>query len=280
MPTQLLIDIGNTAVKFCLCDSNQFGPNLGAVMQCDTQADIAHITQVLRALRDQTTSFSPHNGAALGTCVASAAVKARWSQAVLAVFGVNLRWAAGDTVLAGMVNAYAQPASLGADRWLAAYGAARLAVAQSFVLATFGTATTVDAVAWDAASQRHVFRGGIILAGLRTAWRSVSSATAALPDVGDAVNTALATPRFDQIPNTTEWALVQGVYRAQIGAVQGMVQRMPAHTALYLAGGAAGVMLPLMRDTQAAISGAQPVQLATPVLIGLHKLSLQDSPVK
>ena len=61
---------------------------------------------------------------------------------------------------AGTDQRYRQPAQLGSDRWAAA-GVCRLPGAHPpFLLASFGTATTIDTVGPD-----NVFAGGLILPG-------------------------------------------------------------------------------------------------------------------
>jgi type III pantothenate kinase len=181
-------------------------------------------------------------------------------------------WLTGACALPKVRNDYATPATLGADRWLAAYHVAALAGRGPAVLATFGTATTIDVLVWDEAAQCHAFKGGLILAGLNTALRSVSTSTAQLPDVAQ---TLMADHGLHlgthHIPNSTQAALIQGAVAAQIGAV---LHLMATVTALYgtahcyVAGGASQALLSAL---SARIEGVQ--HLAHPVLSGLQRWS-------
>jgi pantothenate kinase type III len=166
-------------------------------------------------------------------------------------------------------NDYATPATLGPDRWLAVYGLSQQLTAQSStqsaVLATFGTASTVDVLYWDATHNTHVFLGGIIIAGIHTALRSVSVSTAQLPNM----QAALANddePPLSGVPNNTADALMQGALLAQAGAVRSMIDLVAQQSGVlgsvqcYIAGGAASLMRPYL---------PQATLLSAPVLMGL-----------
>jgi type III pantothenate kinase len=231
--------------------------------------------------------------AALGACVAGDAVRGAIASA-LARHGIAIEWV--RSTLASPLehpllrNDYATPHTLGVDRYLAGLGL----VAQQppsipdcpdsprrtpphWVLATFGTATTVDALCWDAAARRYAFKGGIILAGLHTAWRSVSASTAQLPLMDAALlGSEAAAALLHTVPNTTAQALLAGAVHAQVGAVLGVLgvlgvqeaQGLPGTGAqLALAGGSAVVMQPFMLPH---FPTAQ--RLDYPVLLGLAAL--------
>jgi type III pantothenate kinase len=259
----LLIDVGNTRIKFGVTLPKGGYRYLNS---CDTACTIAQLADFLA-------TFNLVWGRVLGVCVAGDGVKLRVDTAMKS-FGFAIKWLLADVPLPGLRNAYASPATLGSDRWLAAYGVAQaqlLTQAQTgqsppahSVLASFGTATTVDMIAWDAAQRSHVFVGGLILAGLTSSWRSVSLSTAQLPDVS-ALGLAIeddntASPA---IPDRTDRALLLGAIFAQVGALerfcQTVTQQLGAPT-LLVAGGAAPWVLPYLK-------GASTV--AYPVLAGL-----------
>jgi type III pantothenate kinase len=239
------------------------------------------------------TSATSAATAALGACVAGDAVRGAIASA-LARHGIAIEWV--RSTLASPLehpllrNDYATPHTLGVDRYLAGLGL----VAQQapfipdcpdsprrtpphWVLATFGTATTVDALCWDAAAQRYAFKGGIILAGLHTAWRSVSASTAQLPLMDAALlGSEAAAALLHTVPNTTAQALLAGAVHAQVGAVIGMLEVLEVQGAqglpgtgaqLALAGGSAVVMQPFMLPH---FPRAQ--RLDYPVLLGLAAL--------
>jgi type III pantothenate kinase len=234
----LLIDVGNTRIKFGVSDKSGQFEFLGA---CDTHSNEAELDACLAAKPQQWTR-------AVGVCVASSDVQAR----LQALIGIPIEWLSGATPLIGLRNDYATPHTLGADRWLGAYGALKdtslhreqRTEQRPFVLATFGTATTVDAVFWNQALQTWVYLGGIIIAGLGTAWQSVSRSTAHLPDV------CLAAQVFaDGIPNNTQSALQVGALLAQAGAVKQFSALLAQHHGQpdeLISGGAAPVMSPYL----------------------------------
>ncbi len=200
-PAILLIDAGNTRIKWARRTTQGDLDGLGT---CNT-ADPIHGKALWSHL-----DFDR----VIGVCVAGDAVRQR-VQAALPQ-NTPLQWLSGSTPLLGMRCDYATPHTLGADRWLAAYGVANAYpnAHPPLVLATFGTATTVDVVHWDPLSACSVFAGGIIIAGLASAWQSVSHSTAQLPDVS-----ALppANDAFASIPNSTQHAL-------QLGAIDCVVK--------------------------------------------------------
>ncbi len=256
----LLIDAGNSRIKFGLTSTADEFKFLGS---CDTHTPAPDVAAWLAAQNAQWQ-------AARGVCVAGQAVTDALDLA-LAHWHHRIHWLTGNTPLAGLRNDYATPATLGADRWLAAYGLMHAQASPQVshtpaVLATFGTATTVDALRWDDTAQCHAFAGGIIIAGLATALRSVSHSTARLPDVSSAAPPSFATL---QIPSSTADALTIGAAYAQVGAVNTLVQHVTQqHGApqLWLAGGA-----------MAAVQGFFPMArvLHHPVLAGLARAGIK-----
>ncbi len=109
----------------------------------------------------------------------------------------------------GVHNAYRQPHQLGSDRFASAIGAHALFPATSLIVATCGTATTVDAVTADG-----VFVGGMILPGLRLMASSLARNTAQLPDV------LQQSERLPPFADNTEEAIIGGCIAAQAGAIE------------------------------------------------------------
>jgi type III pantothenate kinase len=265
----LLIDAGNTRIKFGIVGhASKTFKNIGAI---DTQAS----SETMAAYLLKQGLMGTH---ALGVCVAGDTVKSRLNAAFTALAfsalgksDAGIHWLSGNTALHGLRSDYATPLTLGADRWLAAYGLIDWLQSpkQPCILATFGTATTIDLVYWDVAQQSHVFAGGIIIAGLATAWRSVSHSTAQLPDVS-ALNASADGGAMAAVPNSTHGALQLGALYAQAGAVQHFAsiaaQRYGAAETV-LAGGAAALMQPYLKAARI---------LDLPVLHGLARVVFQD----
>jgi type III pantothenate kinase len=125
----------------------------------------------------------------------------------------------------GFVNLYQAP-TLGADRLAGMVGACASAQAPVVVLATFGTATTVDL-----AVNRH-YHGGLIAPGVQMMLDSLHQGTAHLP---------LAQGRYVDVPANTHDAIFTGMCAAQLGALNHMLQAARAHGTpqLIVSGGAA-----------------------------------------
>jgi type III pantothenate kinase len=251
----LLIDAGNTRIKFGLglSSSDADGTAVQWLGHCDSRASALEIKAFLLAC-----DASWHQ--VRGVCVAGANTQQAVSEALHAL-GHTVDWLTALSPLPGLRNDYATPSRLGADRWLAALGLVQHSKHPTapLVLATFGTATTVDVLCWDAQQQCHAFVGGIIFAGLATALRSVSHSTAHLPDQSNRLTPLQAL----SLPNTTDDALLQGAIYAQVGAVEqvlAQVQRQHGAPALWISGGAAAVLQPFLPQAQ---------WIETPVLQGL-----------
>jgi type III pantothenate kinase len=206
-------------------------------------------------------------------------------QALPAKLASTMSWLTGQTPLLGLHNHYSTPQTLGADRWLAIYGmlqGIKPTPPTPCILATFGTATTVDVLCWDrlAGAKKTirnniseyientdgfnaVFTGGIILAGLTSSWRNVSHSTAQLPDVAVLAATTSDTGLW-HVPNNTQSALLQGAIWAQIGAVQAFSAQLATlhqeEPHVYLAGGAVQTLAPYLSHAKV---------LEYPVLMGL-----------
>lgn len=121
--------------------------------------------------------------------------------------GCLIHWRRAEAMTGRLTNGYALTSQLGADRWASLVGAS---VRQArhhapFILATFGTATTIDTV-----SAEDVFEGGMILPGPAMMALSLAHGTANLP----LVNAAGAL-----FPTDTETAIATGIASAQAGAL-------------------------------------------------------------
>ncbi len=165
------------------------------------------------------------------------AVAAIWPRAHVTQFRSAL-------TVAGLRNGYDQPTTLGADRLAAAVGARVLVPEGAIVVASFGTATTIDTVSPD-----NVFLGGVIVPGLALMLRSLAHNTARLPH-------GATQPVIHDVPNSTQDAIAEGVMRAQIGAVRetyDLAQHRFGKVALVASGGAAQVVVwRLTMDVQLA----------------------------
>jgi type III pantothenate kinase len=240
----LLIDAGNTRIKWALVAP-------GAALGAWTLADAApHAELDAMALAWRAAGVTR----ALIANVAGAAVRERIAAAL--PDGIEVEWFASALTRAGLRNGYRNPGQLGCDRFAAAIGARALAPGQDLVVATCGTATTVDAV-----SSKGVFIGGMILPGLGLMASSLARNTAQLPQV-----TPGAAPR-PVFGDNTDDAIVSGILSAQAGAIE---RACAAHgaTACIVSGGAAPYIAPALKLGHRVVDNI--------VLVGLHAAAGAD----
>jgi type III pantothenate kinase len=132
----------------------------------------------------------------------------------------------------GITNLYEQPAQLGADRWLALIGARSLC-AGPLVVATAGTATTVDAL-----DGQDRFLGGYILPGLRLMLEALARNTAGLPH---------ARGQAADWPRNTDDAIHNACTDAQAALMERVRDQLGDGATLLLSGGAAAAISPRLR---------------------------------
>ncbi|SFC61761.1 type III pantothenate kinase [Massilia yuzhufengensis] len=242
--TLLLIDAGNTRIKWALAAP---GAALGKWEQCGA---------VEHAGLDAVGAGWRHAGItrAIVSNVAGAAVRERIAQALPA--GIDVEWFASVEERAGLRNGYRNPGQLGCDRFSAAIGARALAPGQDVIVATCGTATTVDAISADGR-----FIGGMILPGLALMAGALASNTAQLPQVAPG---AAPPPVFG---DNTHDAIVSGCLSAQAGAIE---RACAAHgaTACIVSGGAAPYIAPALTLAHRVVDNI--------VLVGLHAAAGAD----
>ena len=250
----LLVDAGNTRIKWAVVDRSlaQIPGNWhasGSVARADA-------AQLVPAWRD----FKI--GRILLSNVAGAGMREELEKAVSHSIGtkpVAMEWFTSAAVLGGVRNQYLKPTQLGSDRFAAVIGAHALFPNKNLVVATCGTATTIDAVNADG-----TFVGGMILPGLGLMASSLAKNTAQLPEV--ALHANASQPFADH----TDAAIVSGCLAAQAGAIErAVVAHANAHpndeVSCILAGGAADLIAP-----QLSIACQRVDNL---VLIGLHTVA-------
>lgn len=164
--------------------------------------------------------------------VAGEAARAKLD-AAFAAWQVPVRWIATRAEGYGVRNAYADPAQLGVDRWLALI-AARAACAGPCVVASAGTALTVDAL-----TANGDFLGGFIVPGAGLMRAALAQGTAGVaPAPGQVVD----------FPRNTADAVESGIAHALLGAIEHMTALLERHAGgdvtLLLGGGAATALAP------------------------------------
>ena len=218
---RLLIDIGNTRVKWATCDDRGIGAMRAASYANWTEHDVRqhvlmHDTPVAEVL------VSNVGGNAIARLIGDT-VRAAW--AVEPVF-VRAR-----AFQCGVRNGYRQPEQLGVDRWLsvlAAYDATHAAVC----VVSVGTATTVDAVT---SAGEHL--GGVIVPGPELMIASLMKNTSDIADRArdDDVGASLfADSTLSAIYQGANYALAALVERA----AEALQRRCGVSPAIVLTGGA------------------------------------------
>lgn len=201
----LLIDIGNTRIKigFLPRGHKYRTPLIYTLLHPQARTAGSLLTSYLN-------THYPHTAlsAAVGVTVASDSVSSALTEQLADTLGLQIQWLHGASPVDRLVNGYDAPEKLGADRWLAMAGVADLHATEPVLLATFGTATTVDALVHMAQETRFI--GGLILPGPALMRQALTQGTARLPEASS------VTADF---PSHTHQAIWTGIAAAQAGAV-------------------------------------------------------------
>ncbi|HEY8540435.1 MAG TPA: type III pantothenate kinase [Steroidobacteraceae bacterium] len=224
----LLIDIGNTRIKWAMSNGDAIEPPQAA-MHADW--DNEECMRAFNALpRPAGVWVSNVGGERIGTIVRECA-RTCW--------GIEPHFVQSTREAAGVRNAYTDVWKLGVDRWLAmiaAYAEYRRAVC----VVGIGTAATFDAVD---AGGRHL--GGLIVPGPRLMVSSLLENTS-----GIAVRAVSGSTGPDLFADNTLGAIEQGAVHAVAALAERMVDRMGElghRPQLILTGGASAEVAPLIR---------------------------------
>lgn len=234
---KLLIDAGNTRVKWALAEHGQLLEQ-GAL----GHDQLAQLAELWRRHPIQ---------AAWGACVAGAAVRAELETAA----AQPVQWLASSQQWGDVRNHYLNPAEQGVDRWLAVLGARGLYPQQDVVVALAGTALTLEAL-----TAEGDYLGGLIVPGSRLMLAALAANTAQLQR---------APGQWVAFPQATPDALASGAWDAQAGALERFYARLAARTGrmpkLLLSGGDAAQLAGYL---------TQPAELVDNlVLIGLMRVA-------
>jgi type III pantothenate kinase len=146
----LLLDIGNSSIKWCWLDDGQLR-DTGKVLHADAE---------LAGVLDEAWRNLPQPGAVWVSNVAGSELAGALEQWLQQRWALLPQYATSSETWGEVRNAYEEPGKLGVDRWLALL-AAHKARKQSVCIIDCGTAITVDVVA---SSGQHL--GGLIVPGL------------------------------------------------------------------------------------------------------------------
>ncbi len=267
----LLIDAGNSRIKWSLVDDSgasivggAFEHERNVAAQSSTNADPVGIDEADAASVDSTLlsvwTALPTPSSAWISNVAGTPVQNRLQRLI------DARWPALPRTVVkaqarqcGVTNCYVQPHTLGSDRWCGLIGARAAFPSEHVLIATFGTATTLEALYAEGA-----FTGGLIAPGWSLMMRSLGSHTAQLPTL----DAASARRALDEIPNRfatdTAGALSAGCLLAQASLIErawhDLQADWQADVRLVLGGGAANeiagaLAVPHTRHDSLVLSG-------------------------
>ncbi|POR56313.1 type III pantothenate kinase [Paraburkholderia eburnea] len=222
-PPLLLIDAGNSRIKWALVAADGARLFAGAANHAD--APHAQASTETRDFADWAALPTP--GGAWISNVAGAAVAQRIDAALDAHWpGLARTVIRSAQQQCGVTNGYTTPEALGSDRWAGMIGARAAFPGEPLLIATFGTATTLEALRADG-----TFIGGLIAPGWTLMMRSLGEHTAQLPvldahnapGLGDAAQRQQGAHGSETAPlfaTDTKRSIAAGCALAQAGLVE------------------------------------------------------------
>lgn len=221
----LLLDLGNTRLKWALADGRDWHAHGAIGWQEDVAAALARAWSAL-----------PAPDAVFGASVVDTPREAQVAASVTTAFGQPPHWLRTPATACGVRNAYAEPGRLGVDRFLAMV-AAHVDGLAPCVLAGVGTALTLDALAADGT---HL--GGLIAPAPRLMQQALLGATARVRPTHPG--------RIVEAADNTADAVASGCWLAAAALIERFAQHLaPAlggAPLLRLGGGDAAALLPLL----------------------------------
>lgn len=203
----LLIDAGNSRIKWSLAIAAGETLQGGAFEHADVEAAFADLPDWSNTPTPAGAWISNVAGPSVAGRVAGL-LDARWP-------GLPHTFVRAQAQQSGVTNSYSEPASLGSDRWCGMIGAHAAYPGENLLIATFGTATTLEALLADG-----TFTGGLIAPGWQLMMQSLGSHTAQLPTLlPDTARHALASST-SVFATDTRTALSSGCLLAQAGLIE------------------------------------------------------------
>lgn len=226
----LLLDVGNTRIKWAYCDGGQLY----------AQGNAVHRDTDFALLLDQAWSPLEKPAQVLISSVASNARNLVLSEWIENRWDIVARFVVSQAAQLGVRNGYRDPSRLGIDRWVALI-AARTRFSGSLCVVDFGSALTIDGLTREG---EHI--GGLIVPGLSTMHRSLAGGDITL-DAG-ALDRQPATAEMGR--DTAE-AVGYGIHHCLAYYVDGICSDL-SHTLgetpqRIVTGGDAPRMLPLLQ---------------------------------
>lgn len=172
---RLLIDAGNSRIKWALIRDDGSRDALGTFAHRGLADDA--LARALPAPQEPDWDGLPQPSGVWISNVAGAQVAARLDALIDAHWpGVARTTIVSQRAQCGVTNGYREPSQLGTDRWAGMIGARAAYPGEHLLIATLGTATTLEALRADG-----MFTGGLIAPGWSLMMHSLGQHTAQLP---------------------------------------------------------------------------------------------------
>ena len=224
---KLLLDVGNTAVKWATVESGSL----------TVHGDFVHRDGDFGRLASQAWSGLESPAAVVAVNVAGEGVAAAIADFVRQTWQCPVEFVNTAHAACGVTNAYHAPGDLGTDRWVAMI-AAHHGVGGAVCVVDCGTAITIDLVA---ASGEH--RGGLILPGVRLLGETLAVNTAGIRLQDDTTATGL-------LGRTTRDGVIGGAQYLAAAAIDriaaDVIEDAGEPVTVIITGGDAERLLPLL----------------------------------
>ncbi|MFC7421627.1 type III pantothenate kinase [Iodobacter arcticus] len=242
----LLIDLGNTRIKWAYREGETLSTE-GFILN----TDFNQLLLQLSALPQPEVIHGCTVGAPNLASQLDAFCQTQWQR--------TIQWLQVSREALGIQNGYRYLEQQGPDRWAAVLGARSLFPDKALLIASAGTALTVDALTED-----NEFLGGMILPGLRLMKSALADQTERL---------TISDGAFHDFPRCTTDAIQTGCLSALAGSIMAMHARLALRgdTPLcILSGGDAAAIAPLL-------SAYHPIIAEQLVLHGLAALARNNA---
>lgn len=198
----LLLDIGNTRVKWCQWYDGMCHDSTSAVYQRPVDSD--YWSTVFRVIERPDRVFA--------CCVADKSLEISLAAWVAERWGVEVVFVASTDSACGVSNGYIYPAQLGVDRWAAIVAAYRMTGGAACVV-DCGTAVTVDVV-----DHTGLHLGGLIIPGKQMMQAALVGKTAQ-------VNGQIVVSNGQVLGNNTSACISRGAYQASLGMIHSVLEQ-------------------------------------------------------
>lgn len=222
----LLVDLGNARIKWARTQPGSW----------QAAAALLH-DKALDQLFDNLWADVPVPHKVVVACVANPKVLQAMGRWVLRHWSLQAHVVKAQRELLGVKNHYLEPATLGADRWVALIAAHRMSTRPLSVV-DCGTAVTIDAL-----SAQGDFLGGVILPGLQLLRSSLVGATHEIREInGDDIN-CLGLSTADAVTGGSAFGLAGAIDRI----LTEQAKQLGKDARVLITGGDAARVLPRLR---------------------------------